>query len=108
MYLLHWTTDSTERTKRGRGPTKGLGLEKALKLTGGKMAIDIPIDKGRPTDVEQSSKLSSEMGIVARNLIPIPKNWKNLSQDDKDLALERLNVSKINLIYDEYRVFLHH
>jgi hypothetical protein len=81
---------SSSAAKKARGPTRGLGLEKIMKASKGKMQIDIPADKGRPVDAVQSAKLSNELGIVARHLLPVPQKGTELSQEDKDVAFERI------------------
>lgn len=56
------------------------------------MPIHIPAEKGRPVDCVQSAKLSNELGVLTRNLIRVPRKWKDISEDEKDLAYERLLV----------------
>ncbi|KAG5580275.1 hypothetical protein H5410_050902 [Solanum commersonii] len=58
-------TDDFTRLKKGRGKTRGKGLEKMKKTLGSKMKIEIPLGKGRPTKPDQSAKLSNELGIIA-------------------------------------------
>ena len=71
------------------------GLEKINKASKTLMPIEIVKGKGRPVDAKQSSKLTSELGIIARNLIPVPTKWKALKDEDKQVAFERLGVSKL-------------
>ncbi|WMV25907.1 hypothetical protein MTR67_019292, partial [Solanum verrucosum] len=44
--------DDTARFKRGRGKTRGKGLEKMKRALGKKMVIEIPAGKGRPEKFE--------------------------------------------------------
>ena len=57
------------------------------------MRIEISKEKNRPLDKDQSAKLSNELGIIIRNLIPVPTKWKDLTKVDKTRAFDRLNVS---------------
>ena len=61
---------------------------------GGKLRIDIPSDQRRPIDVVQSAKLASECGIISRNILPLTGRWKDVTEQDKDVALKRLRVIK--------------
>ncbi|KAH0777798.1 hypothetical protein KY290_009209 [Solanum tuberosum] len=96
------TNDST-RIRNGCGKTRGKGLEKMKKAQGRKMKIEIPVGKGRPTKLDQSAKLSNELGIIARNFLLLPNKWKELTREDKDAALIRCHERfEINL--DEHYV----
>ncbi|XP_016569521.1 uncharacterized protein LOC107867685 [Capsicum annuum] len=89
--------DDSATLRKGRGKTRGKGLEKMKKATGSKMKIEIPIGKGRPTKPIQSAKLSNELGIIAQNFLPLPNKWKELTIEDKDVALIRCHKRcKIN------------
>ncbi|KAM3216938.1 hypothetical protein P3L10_026381 [Capsicum annuum] len=67
---------------------------------GSEIKIDIPIGKGRPIQPSQSAKLSNELRIVARNFLPLPNKWKELTREDKDAALircqKRYEINKVN------------
>ncbi|KAK9045790.1 hypothetical protein V6N11_051698 [Hibiscus sabdariffa] len=75
--------------KRIRGPSRGKGLENLIK-GGNKLLVEIPEGKGRPIDAVQSAKLSSEIGIISRQFTPIPTKWKDMKDNYKAHALERL------------------
>ncbi|KAF3632076.1 putative splicing factor, arginine/serine-rich 15-like [Capsicum annuum] len=64
------------------------------------MVIEIPVGKERPIKAVQSSKLSNELGIIARNILTLPNKWKELTKEEKDIALirchKRCQVNKIN------------
>ncbi|KAG5586779.1 hypothetical protein H5410_047213 [Solanum commersonii] len=95
--------DSNNLTHKGRGKTRGKGLEKMKKTLGSKMKIEIPLGKGRPTKPDQSAKLSNELGIIARNFLLLPNKWKELTREDKDTTLIRCHERfEINL--DEHYV----
>ncbi|KAM3343515.1 hypothetical protein P3S68_025604 [Capsicum galapagoense] len=70
------------------------------KAMGSKMKIEIPIGKGRPIKPIQSAKLSNELGIIARNFLPLPNKWKELTREDKDATLircqKRCEINKVN------------
>ncbi|KAH0652924.1 hypothetical protein KY289_030602 [Solanum tuberosum] len=96
-------TDDTARFKRGRGKTRGKGLEKMKRALGKKMAIEIPAGKGRPVKAVQSAKLSNELGIIARNFLALPNKWKELTVEEKDAALIRCH-EKFEINLDEHYV----
>ena len=77
-YKLNADSNSS---KRVRGPTRGKELEKLLKVNG-KMVINISLGKGRPVCEVQSAKLSSELGVISRQFVPIPEKWKNFTEDE--------------------------
>uniref|UniRef100_K4BH09 Uncharacterized protein n=1 Tax=Solanum lycopersicum TaxID=4081 RepID=K4BH09_SOLLC len=56
------------------------------------MVIEIPLGKGRPVKAAQLSKLSNELGIIARNCLAVQNKWKELTTKEKDFALFRFNV----------------
>ncbi|KAE8683480.1 hypothetical protein F3Y22_tig00111207pilonHSYRG00012 [Hibiscus syriacus] len=57
-----------------------------------KLIVEIPEGKGRPIDAVQSAKLSSEIGIISRQFISMPTKWKDMKDNDKLHALERLKL----------------
>ncbi|KAL3618606.1 hypothetical protein CASFOL_037688 [Castilleja foliolosa] len=80
-------TDETDETaavsmveKRKRGPTMGRGLMKALggSKGGKKMKIEVDPAIGRPNDRVESAKFSSQVGVVARDVLPVPRKWKEI------------------------------
>ncbi|KAM3320779.1 hypothetical protein P3S67_007981 [Capsicum chacoense] len=73
------------------------------KAMGSKMKIEIPIGKGRPTKPIQSTKLSNELGIIARNFLPLPNKWKELTREDKDATLIRCH-ERFDINLDEHYV----
>ncbi|WMV24653.1 hypothetical protein MTR67_018038 [Solanum verrucosum] len=93
----------TARFKRGRGKTRGKGLEKMKRALGKKMVIEIPAGKGRPVKAVQSAKLSNELGIIARNFLALPNKWKELTVEEKDVALIRCH-EKFEINLDEHYV----
>ncbi|KAF3645114.1 putative myosin-2-like isoform X1 [Capsicum annuum] len=86
--------DDSARLRKGRGKTKGKGLEKMKKAMGSKMKIEILIGKGRPIKPIQSAKLPNELGIIARNFLLLLNKWKELTREDKDAALIRCQGEK--------------
>ncbi|KAL3615742.1 hypothetical protein CASFOL_040036 [Castilleja foliolosa] len=80
-------TDETDETaavstveKRKRGPTMGRGLMKALggSKGGKKMKIEVDPAIGRPKDRVESAKFSSQVVVVARDVLPVPRKWKEI------------------------------
>ena len=58
-----------------------------------KLPIMIDPEKKRATDATQSAKLSSELGIIARQFLPKVTRWKDVTEPQKLEAFHRLNVS---------------
>ncbi|KAK8709658.1 hypothetical protein V6N13_060671 [Hibiscus sabdariffa] len=87
--------------KRIRGPSRGKGLENLIK-GGNKLLVEIPEGKGRPTDAVESAKLSSEIGIISRQFTPIPTKWKDMKDNYKVHALERLKLKFEMKLDDDY------
>lgn len=50
-------------------------------------------DLRRPVDSVESAKLSSELGILSREYMSIPTSWKNLSDTELMMAMDKLDVS---------------
>ncbi|KAL3654598.1 hypothetical protein CASFOL_001583 [Castilleja foliolosa] len=78
-------TDETDeilqfpRWKKKRGPTMGRGLMNALGGSKGKkMKIEVDPAIGRPKDRVESAKFSSQVGVVARDVLPVPRKWKEI------------------------------
>ncbi|KAL3646937.1 hypothetical protein CASFOL_009481 [Castilleja foliolosa] len=57
----------------GRGLMKALGGSK-----GKKMKIEVDPAIGRPKDRVESVKFSSQVGVVARDVLPVPRKWKEI------------------------------
>lgn len=95
-------TQGSNSSKRTRGPTRGVGLEKLNDINKKKLKIEIAHGKGRPICEVQSAKLSSEAGIITRKFILIPTKWKERGENDITHAFERLE-GKFNMdVNDEY------
>ncbi|CAA0819334.1 Unknown protein [Striga hermonthica] len=67
--------------KRKRGQTMGKGLMKAFDATGKKLKVDVDPLTGRPKSREQSAKLSSQIGVVARDVLRVPRKWKEMAEE---------------------------
>ncbi|GMI89456.1 hypothetical protein HRI_002614900 [Hibiscus trionum] len=102
---LDTTNENPESTnlsrKRVRGPSRGKGLENLIKGNN-KLVVEIAEGKGRPTDVVQSAKLSSEIRIISRQFSSIPTKWKDITDNEKIHALERLKSKFEMKLDDEY------
>ncbi|CAH9102246.1 unnamed protein product [Cuscuta epithymum] len=68
--------------KRGRGQTMGKGIMKAFEASKTKMKITVDTSIGRPKNGEQSAKLSSQIGIVTCDVIPVPRRWKEVDEEN--------------------------
>ena len=79
-------------TRKGRGPTRGIGLSKMKKILGKNLIVVIDVDQGRPVDRVQSAKFSSEVGFVSRQCMHVPKKFKDLNEDDLNPTFDRLEV----------------
>ncbi|KAL3623000.1 hypothetical protein CASFOL_031816 [Castilleja foliolosa] len=65
--------------KRKRGPTMGRGLMKAVSGSKGKkLKIEVDPAIGRPKHRLESAKFSSQVGVVARDVLPVVKKWKEV------------------------------
>ena len=58
--------------KRVRGLTMGKGLMKYA-ACGAKLKVTVDPEVGRPINGGESSKLASQIGIVIRIVLPVPK-----------------------------------
>ena len=63
------------------------------KATCEKLKINIDVQKGRPINRVQSTKLSNQLGFISRACIPVPKKWGDLKDEDFNLAMDHLEVS---------------
>ncbi|KAL6579231.1 hypothetical protein OROMI_009447 [Orobanche minor] len=72
-------TIDAESKKRNRGPTTGKGLRKYFDSFG-KIKINMDPSIGRPVNAGQSAKLSSNIGIITRGVLPMPKTWKDVDE----------------------------
>ncbi|EHA8586528.1 hypothetical protein COCNU_scaffold000481G000040 [Cocos nucifera] len=58
---------ASSSSRRGRGPTRGVGLEKIVRRAG-RLHVDIPSNKGSPVG-ENVEKFVSELGFIVRTLV---------------------------------------
>ncbi|WCJ24551.1 hypothetical protein M5689_006502 [Euphorbia peplus] len=72
--------------KRSRGITMGKGIMKTFHASGSKLKITVDPSIGRPKDTEESAKLASQIGVVTRDVLPIPIKWKEVDKE-KDLGV---------------------
>ncbi|KAL3633640.1 hypothetical protein CASFOL_022402 [Castilleja foliolosa] len=63
--------------KRKRGPTMGRGLMKAG-TCGKKIKIEVDPAIGRPKERVESARFSSQVGVVARDVLPVVRKWKEI------------------------------
>ena len=56
------------------------------------MVIDIPKDKNKPILEVHLAKLSFKIRVISLQLILIPTKWRDMSNDDKNHAMERPKV----------------
>ena len=69
------------------------------KATGKKLKITIDAEKGRPINRVQSSKLSNQLGFISRECIHVPTKWRDMDDDDFNLAMDHLEVSENISLY---------
>ncbi|OIT04616.1 hypothetical protein A4A49_28940 [Nicotiana attenuata] len=55
----------------------------------GRNVLEIPVGKWRPIKAIPSTKLSNELGILARKFLSLPNKWKDLTKEEKDATLIR-------------------
>ena len=58
------------------------------------MKITIDAEKGRPINKVQSAKVSNQLGFISRECIPVPTKWRDMEDDDFNLAMDHLEVSE--------------
>ncbi|KAL3643648.1 hypothetical protein CASFOL_014463 [Castilleja foliolosa] len=71
------TVAVSSASKRKRGPTMGRGLMKAGS-DGKKIKIEVDPAIGRPKERLESAKFSSQVGVVARDVLPVVRKWKEI------------------------------
>ena len=64
-----------------------------------KLKITINEEKGRPINRVQSVKLSNQLGFISRECIPMPTKWRDMEDDDVNLAMDHLEVSENISLY---------
>ena len=69
------------------------------KATGKKLKITIDAEKGRPINRVQSEKLSNQLGFISRECILVPTKWRDMDDDDFNLAMDHLEVSENISLY---------
>ncbi|KAL3652332.1 hypothetical protein CASFOL_002013 [Castilleja foliolosa] len=84
------TVSSAE--KRKRGPTMGRGLMKAG-TCGKKIKIEVDPAIGRPKERVESAKFSSQVGVVARDVLPMVRKWKEIDvQNALDPCIDHMQI----------------
>ncbi|KAL3625626.1 hypothetical protein CASFOL_030480 [Castilleja foliolosa] len=78
--------------KRKRGPTMGRGLMKAG-TCGKKIKIDVDPAIGRPKERVESARFSSQVGVVARDVLPVVRKWKEIDvQNALDPCIDHMQI----------------
>ncbi|KAL3654978.1 hypothetical protein CASFOL_000764 [Castilleja foliolosa] len=82
-------TDETDETlqfprwKKENVGRQWAGVMKALGGSNGKkMKIEVDPAIGRPKDRVESAKFSSQVGVVARDVLPVPRKWKEIDEQN--------------------------
>ncbi|KAF2283629.1 hypothetical protein GH714_012610 [Hevea brasiliensis] len=84
---------TTASKKRGRGKTMGKALTKSFTTTRNKIKVIVDTHIGRLVTGEESAKLASAIGVITRDVIPVPIKWANVNEDkDLDLGFDHLKV----------------
>ncbi|KAL3619006.1 hypothetical protein CASFOL_037234 [Castilleja foliolosa] len=79
-------------SKRKRGPTMGRGLMKAGS-SGKKIKIEVDPAIGRPKERLESAKFSSQVGEVARDVLPVVRKWKEIDvQNVFDPCIDHMQI----------------
>ena len=83
---------ATSASKRGRGRTRGVSLEKSLGSGSGKLSVHIP--EGECGGVSSTAAiLSTKIGMLVRGLIPISVNkWVDVPTEVKEYIMDRVLV----------------
>nr|XP_010906431.1 uncharacterized protein LOC105033363 [Elaeis guineensis] len=76
--------------RKKRGCTRGVGLNKINNVLDKKMEINISTKEGRPTNAVQSVKLSNELGMIVRNILPVKPRWTKLTEVEMQITFDKL------------------
>ncbi|KAG8388853.1 hypothetical protein BUALT_Bualt02G0168200 [Buddleja alternifolia] len=68
-------------------------LRKLKKKNNNKLTIHIDPVQRRPTDSVESAKLSSELGQLSRESLPVPIKWKNVKKTELMRAFDQLDMN---------------
>ncbi|CAH9123257.1 unnamed protein product [Cuscuta epithymum] len=60
----------------------GKGIMKAYDASKTKVKINVDLSIGRPENAEESAKLSSQIGIITRDVLPVPRRWKEVDEEN--------------------------
>ncbi|KAL3619562.1 hypothetical protein CASFOL_036623 [Castilleja foliolosa] len=86
------TVAVSSASKRKRGPTMGRGLMKAGS-DGKKIKIEVDPAIGRPKERLESAKFSSQVGVVARDVLPVVRKWKEIDvQNALDPCIDHMQI----------------
>ncbi|WCJ18203.1 hypothetical protein M5689_006598 [Euphorbia peplus] len=87
------TPAGTNSKKRVRGLTMGKSIMKTFEASGSKMKISVDPLLGRPKDANESAKLASQIGVVTRDVLCVPKRWKEVDKSkDLNVGFDHLNI----------------
>ncbi|KAL3622962.1 hypothetical protein CASFOL_033262 [Castilleja foliolosa] len=79
-------------SKRKRGPTMGRGLMKAG-FDGKKIKIEVDPAIGRPKERLESAKFSSQVCVVAHDVLPVVRKWKEIDvQNALDPCIDHMQI----------------
>ncbi|KAL3644333.1 hypothetical protein CASFOL_012265 [Castilleja foliolosa] len=79
-------------SKRKCGPTMGRGPMKAGS-DGKKIKIEVDPAIGRPKERLESAKFSSQVGVVARDVLPVVRKWKEIDvQNALDPCIDHMQI----------------
>ncbi|KAL3626934.1 hypothetical protein CASFOL_029245 [Castilleja foliolosa] len=86
------TVAVSSASKRKRGSTMGRGLIKAGS-DGKKIKIEVDPAIGRPKERLESAKFSSQVGVVARDVLPVVRKWKEIDvQNALDPCIDHMQI----------------
>ena len=88
------SSTNTARSSNGRGPYRGINLEKSNRQRGCKLTVCMELCDGRPNQAAQASALSSEMGLAIREMIELNGDWRKIPMTAKRAAWTRVEVDK--------------
>lgn len=71
----------------------GKGIMKSFVALGSKMKINVDPFIGRPINGDESAKLASQIGVVTRDVLPVPKRWKDVDEEKSlEPGFDHINV----------------
>lgn len=82
--IIYTSLDNISTINNSRHKTRAQCLKKIKRSLAKNVVVEIPSGKWRPVKAIKSTKLSNELGIVAKNFLTHPNKKKELTIEAKD------------------------